>query len=126
MQWYISMLVGCFNCFRPLFVEALISYYFCVDVSVSGSQLVASASPALAPLIVKTAKEVPHPSKAGKSLWDARNDIGPYEGDIDTEFSAMYKTSQSRKGSAFTGVVPMGSGSDFTVFLQRIGVSSDA
>lgn len=75
---------------------------------------------------MKTAKEVPHPTKSGKSLWDAGKDIGPYEGEIDVAFNAMYNATQSRKGSAFTGVMPMGSGSDFTVFLQRIGVSSNA
>ena len=94
-----------------------------IDVSVAGSQWIAASSPALAPLIVETAKEIPHPTKVGKTLWDAREDTGPYKGEVDPGFGALYNASQRQGRASYTGIDPMGSGSDFTVFLQRIGVS---
>lgn len=94
-----------------------------LDVSVSGSQWHAGASPSLAHLIKQSALDVPHPTEPGKTLWDARNDDGPYlEGKVDAEFMAMYGTSQARRASN-TEIPALGSGSDFTAFLQRLGVS---
>lgn len=90
-------------------------------MSVEGSQWFAAASPSLSSLIIKTAKEIPHPTKPGKSLWDAGSDSGPFEGPIDPEVYALYNESSTKR--AEQGIFPLGSGSDFTVFLQRIGVS---
>jgi N-acetylated-alpha-linked acidic dipeptidase len=92
------------------------------DVSVAGSRWVAAASPSLAHLIRQTAQDVPHPTKPGKTLWDARNDDGPFEGIGDEEFMASYAAAELKKQALDTGIAPLGSGSDFTVFLQHLGV----
>jgi N-acetylated-alpha-linked acidic dipeptidase len=93
------------------------------DVSVAGARWVAAASPSLAHLIQRTARDVPHPTEPGKTLWDARNDNGPYEGIGDKDFMASYSVSEQKKQALDTGVEPLGTGSDFTVFLQHLGVS---
>lgn len=66
--------------------------------------------------------DVPHPTAPNKTLWDAGSDIGPFrDGVADAEFMAMYESKQQLKASE-TGIPVLGSGSDFTVFLQRLGV----
>lgn len=96
-----------------------------VDVSVAGSMWAAGASPLLSHAIYQAALDVPHPTKPGLTLWDARDDRGPFEGDMDYEFSVAYNASQTRSSKAYdTGIFPLGSGSDFTAFLQRLGVPS--
>jgi N-acetylated-alpha-linked acidic dipeptidase len=98
---------------------------------VAGSQWTASASPSLAYLIKQTALDVPHPTIPGKTLWDARNDQGPLgplqesNMTIDMDFLAEYKAREQEKQESL-GVGSLGSGSDYTVFLQRIGVSHSA
>ncbi|GAA5910552.1 hypothetical protein JCM8208_007640 [Rhodotorula glutinis] len=72
--------------------------YLNVDVSVSGSQYQLGASPSLADLLRNVSAQVPDPDREGKTLADR------YGGDLH--------------------VGPLGSGSDFTVFLQRIGLAS--
>lgn len=103
--------------------------YLNLDSSVSGSQWNAGGSPSLAHIIKKTALDVPHPTIPGKTLWDAREDQGPFSGieedvmgDADPEFITSYNAAMVRKASK-TGITPLGSGSDYTVFLQRLGVS---
>jgi N-acetylated-alpha-linked acidic dipeptidase len=86
----------------------------------------AAGSPSLAHLIRQTAQDVPHPTKPGKSLWDARNDDGPFAGDGDEEFMASYTASEQKRQALDIGIGPLGSGSDFTVFLQHLGVSTGA
>lgn len=88
------------------------------DVSVSGSRWETSASPSLAHLIQRSAQDVPHPTDAKKTLWDAHFDVGPYEGPMDAEFARMWDTKTSNEPR----IGPLGSGSDYTVFLQRLGV----
>ncbi|KIY69729.1 Zn-dependent exopeptidase [Cylindrobasidium torrendii FP15055 ss-10] len=105
--------------------------YLNVDVSSSGSSWNAGGSPSLAHLIKQTALDVPHPTNPGKSLWDARNDEGPFKPDSATEEQVAdaaalewYASQKAAKASRGTGVTPLGSGSDYTVFLQRLGVAS--
>ncbi|KAF9058017.1 Zn-dependent exopeptidase [Panaeolus papilionaceus] len=104
--------------------------YLNVDVSVSGSRFTASASPSLAHLIQRTASDVPHPTAEGKTLWDAINDDGPYTelalngSAVDSDFMEMYVVAEEQRKASKTQVHPLGSGSDFTVFLQRLGVAS--
>ena len=43
--------------------------------------------------------------------------------EVDPGFGALYNASQRQGRASYSGIDPMGSGSDFTVFLQRIGVS---
>lgn len=94
--------------------------YLVADSSVSGSRFRANASPSLAHLVRSTAERVPHPTKLGHSLWDATEDTGPLDGEVDEEVQAMYE--EQFKHIDDLGVTPLGSGSDYTVFLQHIGV----
>ncbi|KAF8551474.1 Zn-dependent exopeptidase [Imleria badia] len=97
--------------------------YINMDTSVSGSHLRASASPLLAHLLRSTAQQIPHPTAEGRSLWDARLDEGEFFGEkLDAEAAAIYKEMESAADNL--GVKPLGSGSDYTVFLQYIGVAS--
>lgn len=93
-----------------------------VDLSVAGSRYDTLASPSLAHFLRSTAQEIPHPTDPGRTLWDARDDKGPYYQPGDDELHAM---SDEHKGTmdGTIGVGYLGSGSDFTVFLQHIGVS---
>jgi N-acetylated-alpha-linked acidic dipeptidase len=69
--------------------------------------------------------EIPHPSDSNRTLWDARNDVGPFTGPVNGDVLEQYQVAQQKRQAAYeTGVVPLGSGSDFTVFLQRLGVST--
>ena len=103
--------------------------YLNVDVSVSGSRWSAGGSPSLANLIKTAALDVPHPLIEGKTLWDAREDSGPYHGNktspkIDADFLDSWDKTESRRRAQDTGIYPLGSGSDYTVFLQRLGIAS--
>ncbi|KAF7317867.1 Zn-dependent exopeptidase [Mycena kentingensis (nom. inval.)] len=102
--------------------------YVNIDGSVGGSRWFAAASPSLSHLIAKTAKDVPHPTKPGKTLWDAQEDDGPIEipanATADEDYLRMREAVQKPASNMIFG--PLGSGSDFTVFLQRIGIASCA
>ncbi|KAF8812309.1 Zn-dependent exopeptidase [Phlegmacium glaucopus] len=103
--------------------------YINVDISVSGSRWVASASPSLAHIIRQTALDIPHPTIAGKTLWDAHEDNGPFKDvylnqTIDAEYLARYNEEKKKNEASKTNIDPLGSGSDYTVFLQRLGVAS--
>jgi hypothetical protein len=99
---------------------ALSVFLFWVDSSTSGSRFHASASPSLAHFVRDTAEEIAHPSKEGRTLWDARFDTGTlFGGHIDKEVLAMH---EEFKTDGSLGVGALGSGSDYTVFLQHIGV----
>ncbi|OCH94335.1 Zn-dependent exopeptidase [Obba rivulosa] len=97
--------------------------YLNTDVSSSGSIWEVEGSPSLAHLIRKAAQDVPHPTIPGKTLWDAIDDEGPFYGPVDPEFMATYSESRKRLATE-TGIELLGSGSDFTPFLQRLGVAS--
>jgi N-acetylated-alpha-linked acidic dipeptidase len=97
-----------------------------VDVSVAGSRWNAWGSPSLAHLIKDIALSVDHPTFPGKTLWDAREDDGPYKGlnlTIDEDFLTTYNKVEAERLAYKTGVPPLGSGSDYTTFLQHLGVS---
>jgi len=83
----------------------------------------------LAHLVHGAALDIPHPTDANRTLWDATNDAGKYFGAreddttvVDAEALAVYEASMSATDEL--GVGALGSGSDFTVFLQRLGVAS--
>jgi N-acetylated-alpha-linked acidic dipeptidase len=99
------------------------------DVSNSGSKLHLRGSPSLAHLIRGAAQSIPHPTDKNRTLWDARDDIGPYTGPpgVDVELGADLQAAMDLRASTDAdeksiGVSALGSGSDYTVFLQRIGV----
>lgn len=95
--------------------------YVNIDTSVSGSRLRTSASPLLAHLLMQTAIQIPHPTSEGRTLWDARDDRGTLFGDnFDSEILDMDHAAHLSVDNL--GVRPLGSGSDYTVFLQYIGV----
>ncbi|KAG6873768.1 hypothetical protein C0995_011587 [Termitomyces sp. Mi166 len=100
--------------------------YLNTDTSASGSRWRVSASPSLANLIKRTALKVPHPTIDGRNLWDARDDEGPFQPasdfTVDGEFLESYTAAQQELRDSNIGIGPLGSGSDYTVFLQRIGV----
>lgn len=82
------------------------------------------ASPSLAHLIWETAKRVPHPTAVGRTLWDARTDRGVFYGNLSDEAIVNLNVEMDAEiaNEELSSVRPLGSGSDFTVFLQRIGV----
>ena len=85
-----------------------------------------NASPSFAHLLRETAKVVPHPTTTGATLWDARKDRGKLYGNLSDDAIAQITTGAhvQTAGDELSSVKPLGSGSDFTVFLQRLGVSS--
>ncbi|KAG8683917.1 hypothetical protein FRC09_015726 [Ceratobasidium sp. 395] len=99
--------------------------YLNVDVSAAGDNFNLAGSPSLAHLIRQAALDIPHPSDANRTLWDAKDDLGPYTGPIDKDVLEQFEVAQKERKAAYeTGVTPLGSGSDFTVFLQRLGIAS--
>ena len=95
--------------------------YLNIDVSVSGSNLKLSASPSLAPLMRHAAMQVEHPSNSTRSLWSMQDG-----GDWAT-FNQDVKGLVGQGDEGFlseTHVGALGSGSDYTAFLQRYGVAS--
>jgi N-acetylated-alpha-linked acidic dipeptidase len=92
------------------------------DGSVSGSRYSAEASPSFAHLIRSTAQEIAHPTEFNRTLWDARKDHGTYFGNLNEEEIRKLVKVEDETSEGF-GVGTLGSGSDFTVFLQRLGVS---
>ncbi|KIY72270.1 Zn-dependent exopeptidase [Cylindrobasidium torrendii FP15055 ss-10] len=98
----------------PEFIRDNVVAYFNLDGSAGGSRWSAHASPSLAHFIEQTALEIPHPTDAARTLWDARTDSGPFAG------NGTFTEVQAES----VAVGALGSGSDYTVFLQHIGVAS--
>lgn len=82
------------------------------------------ASPSFAHLIQETAKRVSHPTVYGRTLWDARRDRGKFYGNLSDEAIVLMDAEMDAEivGDELSSIRPLGSGSDFTVFLQRLGV----
>ncbi|KIJ69966.1 hypothetical protein HYDPIDRAFT_78885, partial [Hydnomerulius pinastri MD-312] len=91
-------------------IQGHVVSYINVDVSVSGSAYSAAGSPSLAHEIRRSAKDVAHPTDPGRTVWDAYYDEGP--------------RIRASAEDDIHNVWPLGSGSDYTVFLQRLGVAS--
>lgn len=85
-----------------------------------------NASPSFAHLVHDTAKLIPHPTVTGSTLWDARRDRGKLYGNLSGEAVAQINAEMDAGiiDDELSSIRPLGSGSDFTVFLQRIGVRS--
>ncbi|KAF5363622.1 hypothetical protein D9756_000320 [Leucocoprinus leucothites] len=103
--------------------------YFNLDSSVSGSRFGTSGSPLLAHFIRETAQDISHPTEANRTLWDARNDDGILLESASSLVADAIRVAQTELEVAIAaaddlGVSPLGSGSDYTVFLQRNGVPS--
>ena len=99
-----------------------------IDSSVGGSRLAAIGSPLLAHLIRNIAEELPHPIDKGRTLWDATNDDGKLFGLMGHANISAKEVKPTRAVELANpdniGVYLLGSGSDFTVFMQRNGVGS--
>ncbi|KAI9513246.1 Zn-dependent exopeptidase [Russula earlei] len=96
--------------------------YINLDNAVAGSTFGAAASPLLSHFIRKTAKDVPHPTDPKRTLWDATADRGQLFGEHDDLDSLGTEIEPQAADSV--GIGALGSGSDYTVFLQRLGVTS--
>jgi N-acetylated-alpha-linked acidic dipeptidase len=98
--------------------------YFNMDVAVSGAKFVASAVPSLKQFLRDVAKGVPSPKGGtvyeqwGKANRPAAQTAAPSEAIGD---SSRMPVAQIRQD---VPVGDLGSGSDYTVFLQRLGVPS--
>ncbi|BEJ14845.1 hypothetical protein CspHIS471_0406120 [Cutaneotrichosporon sp. HIS471] len=90
--------------------------YLNFDSSASGSNFGGAASPSLALLLRGAAEQITKPD--GRSVWDARVDGGAWGA---SSVHADAFDLDERKGS---GIRPLGSGSDYTAFLQRYGVAA--
>ncbi|KAG8908851.1 hypothetical protein FRB99_003091, partial [Tulasnella sp. 403] len=103
------------------FIREHVVAYLNVDVATKGSKFSLGGSPSLAHLLIQAATDLPHPTDANRTLLDARNDAGKLTGPAG---GSHPKKPKRPLGQYDTGVRPLGSGSDYTVFLQRIGVAS--
>jgi N-acetylated-alpha-linked acidic dipeptidase len=74
----------------------------------------------LAHFIHKTANDLPHPTDPKRTLWDATADRGQLFGECHDMDSLGTEVETEVADSV--GIRPLGSGSDYTVFLQRLGV----
>jgi N-acetylated-alpha-linked acidic dipeptidase len=92
-------------------------------MGVSGSEFKAHASPLLAHFLRKIAEDIPHPTDPKRTLWDATGDRGQLFGEYD-EADSLSAEAETQDVDSI-GVRPLGSGSDYTVFLQRLGVNFD-
>ncbi|KAF9006517.1 Zn-dependent exopeptidase [Cyathus striatus] len=108
-------------------IEDHVVAYINLDGSCSGSRFSVKGSPLLAHLLRDIALELPHPTDKDRTMWDARNDEGTFfeqnlqsNHTIPKEVLAMRDMEKSMVDELGVGV--LGSGSDYTVFLQRIGV----
>lgn len=90
-----------------------------VDASASGPQLSASASPPLAAVIRAAAAAVPDPGASGKTVADSwREHAG-------AKNVRSYATdSVAKRAGEELPVAILGSGSDYTVFFNRLGIAS--
>jgi N-acetylated-alpha-linked acidic dipeptidase len=87
-----------------------------VDEATSGNELSVSASPLLFSLLRDAAADVADPGRPGKSLADGWRETG-------TRVSARsYATGASESDALPVSV--LGSGSDYTVFFNRLGIPS--
>lgn len=72
------------------------------------------ASPSLAHLVQETAKLVPHPTAAGRTLWDAQNDRGKLYGNLSGEAIVQINAEMDSEISdnELSSVRPLGSGGE--------------
>ncbi|KAG8822839.1 hypothetical protein FRC19_005139 [Serendipita sp. 401] len=111
-------------------IQAHVVTYLNLDVSVAGSKYNLKGSPSLAHLIMNAAIAVPHPHNSSKTLWDARLEKGPFPlpssvAGLDLSELVLEKLAEEQAiEQADIPVNPLGSGSDYTVMLQRLGIAS--
>jgi N-acetylated-alpha-linked acidic dipeptidase len=99
--------------------------YFNVDVAVSGPKFGASSVPSLKQFIRDIAKDVPSP-KGGTvyDAWRASSESGTQTVVTPQEAIGDTRRVPAAQAHADVPVGDLGSGSDYTVFLQHLGVPS--
>ena len=96
--------------------------YFNMDVAVSGKKFGASGVPSLKEFMREIAKSVPSPEGGTVyDTWKKTSQPGP-EGSRPQETSTFRQPPAAMQGDVPVG--DLGSGSDYTVFLQHLGVPS--
>ena len=93
--------------------------YLNMDVAVSGPNFGASSVPSMWKLIHSAAQEVKDP-KTGKSIYEAWRDRVR----ADAADSELYDANGNERPAAAPRIGALGSGSDYTPFLQHLGVPS--
>jgi len=95
--------------------------YFNTDVAVAGPNFDASAVPSLKQFVVELTREVPSP--AGGTVYDQwlKNQAAH---NLETDREENTDSRKRRNSSSEVHVGDLGSGSDFTPFLQHAGVPS--
>ena len=93
--------------------------YLNMDVAVSGPNFGASSVPSMWKLIRAAAQDVPDP-KSGKSIYEAWRDRAR-ENAPDSD---LYDDNGNEKPVSAPRIGALGSGSDYTPFLQHLGVPS--
>lgn len=99
--------------------------YFNMDVAVSGPKFGASSVPSLKPFLREITKVVPA-AKGGVVYdnWQAENRAGSNSGQEPTEAVGDVRRIPTAATNSDAPVGDLGSGSDYTVFLQHLGVPS--
>ena len=97
--------------------------YFNMDVAVSGGAFGASSVPSLKRFLSDATKAVPSP-KGGTvyDAWKKANQPGTQSGQTPTEGIGNLQRPPAAQGRLEIPVGDLGSGSDYTVFLQHLGV----
>jgi len=99
--------------------------YFNMDAAVSGASFGASSVPSLKHFLADVTKAVPSP-KGGTvyDAWKKANQPGTQSGQSPAEAIGDIKRTPAAQGTLDIPVGDLGSGSDYTVFLQHLGVPS--
>ncbi|KDQ16710.1 hypothetical protein BOTBODRAFT_106746 [Botryobasidium botryosum FD-172 SS1] len=101
--------------------------YLNLDIATKGSRFELVGSPSLSRLLRTAAQDISHPTDANRTLWDARTDVGPFTppaSDSEPPSRPELPKLKTQNEHDDLSIGPLGSGSDFTVFLQRLGVAS--
>ncbi len=96
--------------------------YFNIDVGVSGTKFGSSAEPTLKEFVRDVTKAVPSPQ--GGTVYDVWRRGPPHEGNAQPEVTGVQTRMPAVQVKADAPVGDLGSGSDYTVFLQHLGVPS--
>ncbi|KAH9820002.1 glutamate carboxypeptidase [Melampsora americana] len=86
-------------------IKRNVAVYLNTDISAAGSKLDVGASPSLVPVFLEVSKKIQDPEDDQRTLYDR---LASQQESTDDEIS----------------IGPLGSGSDFTPFLQHVGIAS--
>ncbi|WVQ72430.1 hypothetical protein IAR50_001982 [Cryptococcus sp. DSM 104548] len=104
-----------------------VAVYVNMDSSASGGNFDAAASPSLAHVIRSAAEEVESSLDPSRSVFSTRNDAGSWDVYNKEKLGSLGSGNEDDVWGgeeATYEIGPLGSGSDFTPFLQRYGIAS--